>query len=60
MSNNLVNIATRSHNYDPPPKNKDDNDLTDKSMTSIPPPTKKIHIEKHVLDTVFHPLKSLI
>ena len=52
MFSELMNIATRSQNYDRPPEKKNDNVSTDKTIAFIPPTTNIIHIENPILDTV--------
>ena len=59
MSSKLVNITTRSQTYDTPLEKKDDSTPSDKPIVSIPP-TNNLHIEKHVLDTIFRSPKSTI
>ena len=60
MFSDIVNINTKSHNYELPLAEKDDDTSTDKSLVSTPRPTNRIHIEKPVLDTVVRPPKSII
>ena len=52
MSSKTVNLNTRSHNYDPPPKNKPDDVPSEKPSTSTPP-NNGLHIEKSILEAIF-------
>ena len=60
MSNEMVNLTTKSQNYDPLPENKYNNTSYDNHTVSTPPPTNNLHIEKLVLDAFFRPPKSTI
>ena len=60
ISNEMVSLTTRSHNYDPPLEKKDDNSSTDKPIVSTPPPANNILIEKSIIDAIFRPPKSTI
>ena len=48
MSNEMVNLNTRSHSYDPPPEKKSDEFQPEKPSASTPPPSNGLHIEKPI------------
>ena len=56
----MVNLNTRSHSYDPPPKNKYDEVTLEKPSASTPPPSNGIHIEKPIPEAIFHPPKGTL
>ena len=53
MSSETINLNTRAHSYDPPPKKKPNEVSSDKPSASTPPPSNGIHIEKPIPETIF-------
>ena len=60
MSSESFSLTTRSQDYDPPPKKKTDNFLTEKKSTSLSPSTNGIQIQKPILDAILQPPKSTL
>ena len=60
MSSEMVNLNTRSHNYDPPLKNKYDEVPPEKPSASTPPSSNGIHIEKLIPEAIFYPPKGTL
>ena len=60
MSSEIVNLNTRSHCYDPPLEKKPDDVPSKKPSASIPPPNNGLHIEKPILEEIFHPPKGTL
>ena len=60
MSSETINLNTRAHNYDPPPKKKPDEVSPEKPSTSTPPPSNGLHIEKPIPEPDFLPPKSTL
>ena len=60
MSSEMVNLNTRSHSYDPPPKRKPDDVPSEKPSSSTPPPNNGIHIEKPIPEAIFCPPKGTL
>ena len=60
ISSETVNLNTRSHNYDPPPKKKPNDAPSEKPSTSTPPPNNGLHIEKSIREAIFRPPKGTL
>ena len=60
MSNEMVNLNTRAHSYDPPLKNKPNDVPSKKLSTSTPPPNNGLHIEKPIPEAIFPPPKGTL
>ena len=60
MSSETVNLNTRSHSYDPHTEKKSNEVQLEKPSNSTPPPNNSLHIEKPILEEIFHPPKSTL
>ena len=64
MSTEIVGLTTRTHTYDKPLEKKDDFTSSEKNPStnpsSRPLSNAPLTIEKHILDEILHPPKSMI
>ena len=58
--NEMINLNTRDHSYDLPPKQKSDEFQSDKHSASTPPSSNGLHIEKPIPEAIFRPPKSTL
>ena len=60
MSNEMINLNTRAHSYDPHSEKEPDEVLSDKPLVSTPPTNNGFHIEKPIPEEIFCPPKSTL